>query len=137
MDWKDPTEQEVKNLHDKLDFPIIGIIKALSPEDRKLISDSLLYKPEFKEEYLKEQKGWIEEFKWFWGKNHNKNPSEFSMDFSVDYIKSAEGERYRLYYSAKYPERMEVIHINRRTLDFLTEVEDAIKVVKSYIELTK
>lgn len=134
MDWQDPTIQEVKTLHDKSDFAIIGVIKAISPEDRKLIYNSLIFKSEFREVYLKEQEPWIKDFNWLWGINHCKEVYEPSR-CNDDLLESHELERYRLYYAAKYPERMEIIHINRRTLDYLLETEDVLKVVRSIISM--
>lgn len=68
MDWKEPTEEEKRAIHDPLDIPIIGVIKGLSCDDKKLIYDSISVKPEYREDYDLTQKPWISDFKKYWGK---------------------------------------------------------------------
>jgi|WetSurMetagenome_2_1015567.scaffolds.fasta_scaffold682329_1 hypothetical protein len=135
MDWVDPTLEEVKAIDEEFDFPIVGIIKALSSEERKLISDSLLFKPDFRGDYLKRQEKWINDFKWFWSKNHNGSLE--SSCCNDDLLKSRELERYRLFYAAKYPERMDIIHPNERTSRFLEETTYAVRIIRDYIEMKK
>ncbi len=133
MDWVEPTLEEANTIDDETDFPIVGIIKALSCEERKLISDSLLFKKEFFRDYLGRQEKWINDFEWFWTINHNGEYDNSKCNDSL--LESHELERYRLFYAAKYPERMEIIHQNERTFKFLEETSFAIRIIKDYIEM--
>jgi hypothetical protein len=110
----------------------------LSPEDRKLIYNSISVKEEYRKEYDNRQLPWISDFKGYWAKNHdNKDPDEFVHEFSVDFLKSCENERYRLYYAAKYPERVEIKKVNRKVLEFLLETEEFLRIEKLIISTTK
>jgi hypothetical protein len=136
MDWCELTEEEKKALKNKEDLPIIGVIKGLNSEDLQSIYESLAVKEEYREDFMKTQITWISDFKGYWGVNHNRDP-DTSPEFGIDFLNSHEPQRFRLYYAAKYPERVEIRKIRRKTLDFLTETEDAIKVVKAYNSLIK
>jgi len=134
MDWCEPTEDEKKALRNKEDLPIIGVIKGLNSEDLQLIYESLAVKDEYRKDYMETQTTWISDFKGYWGVNHKQDP-DTSPEFGTDLLNSHEPQRFRLYYAAKYPERVEVRKIHRKTLDFLIETEDALKVVKAYHSL--
>jgi len=128
MDWKEPTEEEKRAIRDSRDIPIIAVIKGLTPEDRKLIYDSIRIKSEYEKDFEKTQEPWIEDFKTYWGENHHRDPSSCTEEFSTDFLNSCEYQRFRLYYAAKYPERIEINHVNRRTLDFFVESEEFLRI---------
>ena len=126
----DPTEEEKKAIHDPLDIPIIAVIKGLDCDDRKLIYDSIKIKDEYKDDFMKTQEPWISDFKKYWGENNHKDPSSCSDEFSKDYLKSHEYERFRLYYAAKHQDRIEIKKVNRKTLEFFLETEEFIRIEK-------
>jgi hypothetical protein len=136
-DWHSPTPQEIKAIHDPYDIPIISVIDGLPCKDRKLIYDSIEVKDEHKEEYNHRQLSWISDFKEYWSENHNNQDTTGCAEFGTDFINSKEFERFRLYYAAKHPERMNITGINKRTLDFFVEVEEAIEFGNSIIPLIK
>ncbi|VVB82797.1 Uncharacterised protein [uncultured archaeon] len=127
MDWQEPTEEEKRAIRDSRDIPIIAVIKGLSCEDRKLIYDSIAVKSEYETDFMKTQEPWIEDFKTYWGENHHQDPSD-SPEFGNDFVNSREYERFRLYYAAKHPDRIEIKHLNRRTLDFFVETEEFLRI---------
>jgi hypothetical protein len=132
MDWKEPTEDEIRAAHDSSDLPIIAIIKGLSSEDRKLIYNSLSVKEDHKEDFMKTQEPWIRDFKHYWRQNHcDEDPDSNPQEFSADYLKSCENERFRLYYAAKYPDRVRIEHPeNTRALEFMLETCNAVEISK-------
>jgi hypothetical protein len=137
-DWHDPTPQEIKAIHNISDVPIIAVIDGLSCEDRKLIYDSIVVKEEYKEDFKNIQIPWMGEFKGYWRENHdNKNPTG-CPEFGTDLVNSHEYERSRLYYAAKYPDRVDFKNKNKRTLEFFWEVDSAIKIgnaIISYLQI--
>ena len=137
MDWKDLNDEEKKAIRDSRDVPIIAVIKGLACEDRKLIYDSIKIKSEYEPDYNESQRPWISDFKGYWKENNHKDPEVCSEEFSADFIKSHEYERFKLYYAAKHPERVEIKHINRRTLDFFAEIEDFLRIENLILSTTK
>ncbi|MEK6827158.1 MAG: hypothetical protein AABX99_01590 [Nanoarchaeota archaeon] len=137
MDWQDPTEEERKAIHDPSDIPIICVIKGLSCEYRKLIYDSIRVKSEYEKDFEETQLPWISDFKEYWGENHHKDPDSCTDEFSTDFFNSREYERFRLYYAAKHPDRIEIKKVNRRALEFLLEIDEAIKIGNLIIPLVK
>lgn len=137
-EWAEPTAEEKKAIRNPLDIPIIAVIKGVSPEDRKLIYDSIDVKDEFRGHYKELQLPWVSDFKGYWAKNHNnKDPDEYVGEFIEDYKKSCENERYRLYYAAKYPEKIEIKKVNRKVLEFLLEAEEFLRIEKLIISTTQ
>jgi hypothetical protein len=128
MDWINLPEQEIKAIHDKRDYPLISLIKSLSDQERGLIDKSIIVKDEYKGEYIHLQEPWIRDFKTYWRENHHKNPTG-CVEFGEDLTKSGEGERYKLYYSAHNPDKIEVIKVNSKTLEFLSKAIETVKIV--------
>ena len=137
MDWNNPTEAEKKAIRDLRDIPIIAVIKGLSCEDRKLIYDSIKVKDEYRDDFMKSQEPWISDFKEYWGQNHHQDPDICSGEFSTDYLNSHENERFRLYYAAKHPDRVEIKKVHRRVLEFLLETEEFIRIENLILSTTK
>ena len=138
MDLIEPTEEEKKAIHDLHDLPIIAIIKGLSSEDRKLIYDSIAVKQDYKKDFGNIQLPWISDFKHYWAQNHKYDPELDPARFSDDYIRSHECERFRLYYAAKYPERVVIEKPqNVKALEFMIETAQAIRMSKLISDLPK
>lgn len=128
VDWKDLTEKQIQAIRDKSAIPIIAVIDGISSEDRKLIYNSIITKPEYAKHFEELQSPWISDFKGYWGKDHDKNPDDCVSEFSTDYLKSCECERFRLYYAAKYPERVEITKVSRRVLEFFLEADEFMRI---------
>ena len=133
----EPTEQEKKAVRDPLDIPIIAVIKGLSCDDRKLIYDSIRVKEDYKDDFMSLQKPWISDFKEYWSENHNHQDPDGCVEFGNDLVNSKEFERFRLYYAAKYPERVEIKNVNQRTLEFFLEAEEFMRIEKLIVSTVK
>jgi hypothetical protein len=137
MDWHDPTPQEIKAIHNVYDVPIIAVIDGLSEEDRKFLYNSIVVREEYKEDFKNIQILWMGDFKGYWKENHqNKDPTE-CPEFGDDFVKSCEYERSRLYYAAKYPDRVDLKNKSKRTLEFFLEIDSAIKIGNAIISYLK
>jgi len=137
MDWMEPTEQEKKAVRDPLDIPIIAVIKGLGCEDRKLIYDSIRVKEDYQADFMETQGFWISDFKEYWIENHNYQDPTGCVEFGNDLVNSKEFERFRLYYAAKYPERIEIKKVNKRVLEFLLETEEFMRIEKLIVSTVK
>ncbi|VVB84009.1 Uncharacterised protein [uncultured archaeon] len=129
MYWEKLTSAERKLIKEPSDFPIISLIKSLSCLERNVIYNSIRIKEEHQEEYKKMQEPWVDDFKELWGENHKRNPDEYPAEFSTDFLESGEYERYRLYYSARNPQNIEIIKVNPITSEFLAKAIETISIV--------
>jgi len=124
--WHELSEEERKAVRNPTDCPIISVIDGLSPEDRGQIYNSIKVKPNYYIDFAKTQKAWMEDLCWYMGQKLKKdvrNCKEF-----LEEINGAFHERFRLYYAAKNPNNIEIIKVNQKTLEFLLEVEEVIKI---------
>jgi hypothetical protein len=120
--WNNLSEEEKRAIHDPRDYPIISVIKKLSHEQVRDIAKSVRVKDDFLTHYLKEQKLWIRDAKWYMGINLNRDVS--NLELADEILERGLGEKFRLYYAAKYPTNIEYSS-NHSLVDFLlnTNVE--------------
>jgi hypothetical protein len=131
MKYEVPTEEEKRAIHDPSDLPIIALIKGLSEEERKLIYNSIKIKFCYQSDFEERQMPWIGDFKHYWKENNHKDPEVDTGEFSTAFLQSHEYERFRLYYAAKYPDRVIIDKPqNVRALEFMIETNNAIEVSK-------
>jgi hypothetical protein len=121
------SEKKIKAIHDINDIPLIVFLDNLPKEDRNLIYKSIRVKEEFEPTFEKFQEPWINDYKEYWGLNNEKNPDEFTAEFSKDYLASGEYERCRICFAVKRFDCIEIPHVNEKTLDFLLEAHKLIK----------
>lgn len=101
------------------DLLILALMKDLTPEEFKLRGD-LACKPEFMRDFQRFSVHWTEQAKWYAGIDlhavHGKPADYTDVELHVGLKMDTEGRRARVFYSLKYPERMEPLQ-NPDTLE--------------------
>jgi len=123
------SEQEKKAIHDPKDYPIFSFIKSLFPDERKKIDKVMRVKDAFLSHYNQTEKTWISDCRLYTDQNLRKEGLEHSPDIVEglvvrEILQGDLGERFKLYYGAKYPKRMNFSD-SEELSDFLEEIEIA------------
>lgn len=129
--WRDLKPDELKAIHNREDYPIIAVVDGLSEDERKEIYSSIKVKPDYCNDFAQQQTTWINDLCYYLGQKLGKDAKD-CQELSQE-INGPFHERFRVYYAAKYPNRIEVFKVNRLTLDFLTEIDDINRLEKLVI----
>lgn len=128
--WHNLTDEEKRAIRDPNDYPILSIVDGFSPEERRRIYGSIKFKD--LAHYKAEEIPWLRDFIHYLVENRKKKDLDVSIDtinkiFFDEMNQDGIHERFRLYYAAKFREKIEP-PMYREAIDFLSEVDKALTI---------
>lgn len=115
------TKEEKLAIHDPRDYPIISLIKEMSPEELKEVYNSIKFKEEFRRHYVEEEKLWIRDAAHYMRIN-SKKPVITDVEIADEILNNNLHEKFRIYYAAKYRSNVELSE-NSRLIKFLSKID--------------
>jgi len=123
--WHNLTEEEKGAIRDPRDYPLLSVIDGLSSQERRSIYRAIRFKDIG--DYKREELPWLRDFIHYLVENRKKkdldcSPETINKIFFDEMEKDGIHERFRLYYAAKFRDRIEK-PTGKEVTDFLSEVD--------------
>lgn len=119
--WHELSDKEKKAIHNSRDYIFISVIDGIPGRLLDVIYKSIQIRDEYRCFYNELQKQWISDMIWYLGEKIHGDARR-SQELSEKMLEEHLCERFRLYFAAKNPNKIEVIHENKFVRDFLSEV---------------
>jgi hypothetical protein len=110
-------DEELKAIRDPRDYPIFKILKKIPLKHIKIIRDSIEIWVDSMPDYLKKEKIWLEDAKWYLGEHLNREVKD--SELADEILNNGLCDKYRLYYAAKYRPQITVPFKIARILGYL------------------
>lgn len=131
------SETEKKAIRNPEDYPIISTIDGLSKKDLSMINRAIFIDSKNHElfhEYMDEEKPWVTDFQHYYGENHKDLvDAVHTTSFCDEFKHSNLCKRYRLYFAAKHPNKIEILKKYKgyeKANIFLSLVKEEMRIAK-------